>query len=395
MKILVGFSRIFVTALFLFSGFIKLNDPVGFSYKLQEYFGEGVLNVEFLIPYALLIAIFLVIFEIIVGVTLLLGYLPKFTIWSLLLMILFFTFLTFYSAYFNKVTDCGCFGDALPLTPWESFSKDIVLLVLIVILFFGRKYITPILPVNVHKWIVFASFTACLGFAYHVLMHLPVFDFRAYKIGVNIQKGMEVPEGAPEAEFSYQWKFDVGGKEKIITTEGDYPQVDGKFIEVQTEIVKEGYEPPIHDFAIEKDGTDYTATFLEKEHLIVIVAYNLSKSEAEGFSAIQKLTDRAIAMGNEVIGLTASTPQKVSQVKEQYGLNFDFYGTDETALKTILRSNPGIMKLHKGTIIDKLHWNDAEKLLLEKIDRPKPIIEEKTEILPDSISEPEVVLEHN
>ncbi|WP_103070961.1 BT_3928 family protein [Aquimarina sediminis] len=364
MKILVTFSRIFVAALFLFSGFIKLNDPIGFSYKLQEYFGEGVLNLEFLIPFALLIAVFLVVFEIILGITLILGYLPKFTVWSLLLMILFFTFLTFYSAYFNKVTDCGCFGDALPLTPWESFTKDIILLVLILVLFFGRKYITPITPVALHKWIVFGAFTACLGFAYYVLMHLPAFDFRAYKEGTDMLSGMEVPEGAAKAEFAYHWKFNVNGAEKIITTGGNYPKVDGEFISVETEELVEGYEPAIHDFSIEKNGKDYTVELLKREKLIFVVAYNLSKSEAEGFSAIKEITDKAKSEGYSVIGLTASGNKDISLIRAKYNLDFYFFTTDETALKTIIRSNPGIVKLKYGTILQKLHWNDADKLAL-------------------------------
>ena len=144
MKITVSFSRIFVGILFIISGFIKLNDPLGFSYKLQEYFSTEVLNIPFLEPYALAISLFVVVFEVILGVFLLIGYKPKFTVWSLLLMIVFFTFLTFYSAYFDKVKDCGCFGDALKLTPWESFTKDVVLLVLILILFLGKSYIKPI-----------------------------------------------------------------------------------------------------------------------------------------------------------------------------------------------------------------------------------------------------------
>ncbi|MBQ4820644.1 BT_3928 family protein [Aquimarina sp. MMG016] len=386
MKILVHFSRIFVAALFLFSGFVKLNDPLGFSYKLQEYFSEGVLNMEFLIPVALLLAVFLVIFEVILGITLILGYLPKFTVWSLLLMIVFFTFLTFYSAYFNKVTDCGCFGDALPLTPWESFTKDIILLVLILVLFFGRKHITPILPAASHKWIVFMSFTACLAFAYHVLMHLPTFDFRAYKIGTNIQKGMEVPEDAPKAVFDYHWKFNVNGEEKIITTNGEYPTVEGgTYIDVETEVVEEGYAPPIHDFSIEKNGNDYTTEYLEKENVIAIIMYNLSKSEAEGLSRIKEFTDNAMAQGYDVIGLTASTPITISQIKQQYSLDFDFYTTDETALKTILRSNPGIIQLKKGTIVDKLHWNDADDLTLEKVEPSKPRINLKLKAQLDSI----------
>lgn len=135
MKAITGIARVLVGILFI-SGFVKLNDPLGFSYKLQEYFSEQVLDIPVLIPFALIIAIVIVIYELVLGIMLLIGYSPKFTTWSLLIMIVFFTFLTFYSAYFNKVTDCGCFGDAIPLTPWQSFYKDVILLVLILILFF-------------------------------------------------------------------------------------------------------------------------------------------------------------------------------------------------------------------------------------------------------------------
>ena len=158
MKILVTLARWIVGLLFLFSGFIKLNDPVGFAFKLEEYFSPSVLNLDFLSPFALVIAVLLVIFEVVLGIMLLIGYLPRFTTWALLLMIVFFTFLTFYSAYYNKVTDCGCFGDAIPLTPWESFYKDVILLVLILLLFFKRKYITPYLPGPVHRWVILFPF---------------------------------------------------------------------------------------------------------------------------------------------------------------------------------------------------------------------------------------------
>ena len=186
MKILVGISRIFVGILFIISGLIKLNDPVGFGFKLQDYFAPEVLNLEFLVPYALAIAIFVVIYEVMLGVMIILGYAKRFTLWSLLLMIVFFTFLTFYSAYFNKVTDCGCFGDALKLTPWESFWKDVVLLVLILILFFGKRYIQPFFTRSIRSIVVFISLILCLWLGYHVLMHLPIVDFRPYKIGANI-----------------------------------------------------------------------------------------------------------------------------------------------------------------------------------------------------------------
>jgi len=186
MRILVGVSRIFVGIFFIISGFIKLNDPVGFSYKLSEYFGSDVLNLEFLQPIALGIAIFVVVLEIILGVLLILAFKVRSTLVLLLGMILFFTFLTFYSAYFNKVTDCGCFGDALKFTPWESFWKDVFLTVLILIITLGRKHLQPFFSKFVNVVITFLAFIACLWYGYHVLMHLPGIDYRAYKEGVNI-----------------------------------------------------------------------------------------------------------------------------------------------------------------------------------------------------------------
>src|SRR5690554_1774445 len=201
MKYLVGIARIIVGFLFVISGLIKLNDPVGFAFKLQDYFAPEVLNLEFLMPYALPLALLLVIVEVLVGVALLIGYFKRLTLWLLLLMIVFFTFLTFYSAYFNKVTDCGCFGDAIPLTPWESFYKDVILLVLIIILFVGSKYIRPLFTRSIRSILVLLSLVICLAIGYYVLNHLPIMDFRAYKVGTDIQKAMEIPEGAPKAIY--------------------------------------------------------------------------------------------------------------------------------------------------------------------------------------------------
>ncbi|HLU80767.1 MAG TPA: BT_3928 family protein [Flavobacteriaceae bacterium] len=363
MKILVGIARFIIGVFFIFSGFVKLVDPVGFSYKLEEYFGAGVLNIEFLIPFALIIAIFVVIFELLLGVMLILGFAPKFTIWSLLLMIIFFTFLTFYSAYTGKVTDCGCFGSAIPMTPWQSFWKDVVLLILILFLFFNQKYLTPLFrPVSSHKWVVTVVGIGCLALTYHVLMHLPIIDFRAYKVGTNIPEGMTRPEGAPEAIYDYNWRFKIDGEEKIITTQGSYPQVDGDFIDVETKLVKEGYVPPIHDFIITKDGEDFTESLLSEENLLMITAYDLSKSEREGWIETKKAIDTARENGYKVIVLSAAGPELVEKTKNEIGLDVPFYVMDETTIKTIVRSNPGLVVLHDGTIVQKVHWNDVEKL---------------------------------
>lgn len=361
MKYIVGFSRIFVGVLFIFSGFVKLNDPIGFSYKLEEYFGEGVLNLEFLVPYALVLAIFIVIYELLLGLTLLIGYAPKFTKWSLLLMILFFTFLTFYSAYFNKVTDCGCFGDAIPLTPWQSFVKDVILLILILILFFNEKYLQPIFAKASLKWIVFATTIACLYFAYHVLMHLPAIDFRAYKIGTHIPEAMSYPEDAKEAVYEYEWTFKVNGEAETHITNGSYPEVAGEFVGVETKLIDEGYTPPIHDFSLMKGGEDHIEELMQEDKLLIVVAYNLSKTEREGWAEIKSALRKASEQDYKIIGLTASGEKDISKFKKEFSLGFDFYFTDETAIKTIVRASPGLVVLKNGTITNKLHWNDADE----------------------------------
>lgn len=364
MKILTPISRIFVGILFIISGFIKLNDPLGFSYKLQEYFSAEVLNLPFLEPYALAISVFVVVFEVVLGVFLLIGYKPKFTLWSLLLMIVFFTFLTFYSAYFDKVKDCGCFGDALKLTPWESFTKDVVLLVLILIVFFGRKYITPIFNPLLTNIFAALSLVLSLAFGYHVLMHLPSIDFRAYKIGDNLIENMSTPPDAPKAIQEFTWTFDVNGTQKTIITDGSYPNVEGTYIGVETKIIDEGFQPSILDFSIESESEDLTNYFLEQDRLLMIVSYNLETAEKEGFLKLKSISDQALKEGYIVIGLSASGDEVKRRIKTKYELNFEFFICDEKALKTVVRSNPGVLTLQKGTVQQKVHWNDIEELEL-------------------------------
>ncbi|NNC51306.1 MAG: DoxX family membrane protein [Flaviramulus sp.] len=376
MKYLVGLSRILVGVLFIISGFIKLNDPLGFSYKLQEYFSQDVLNIPFLEPYALMISVLVVVLEVVLGVFLLIGYKPKFTVWSLLGMIVFFTFLTFYSAYFDKVKDCGCFGDALKLTPWESFTKDIILLFFILILFFGIKHLKPLfgkLPTTI---LALLSFIISLWFGYHVLMHLPAIDFRAYKKGANITEGMTVPEDAPKPIIEYYWKFNINGEEKTITTNGSYPSVDGDFVSVDTKVIKEGYQPPIYDFSIETGDEDLTEYFLNEDHLIVVVSYSLEKIERDGALKLKALQDEANKNGYRIIGLTASGQDTKQRINEAYKINFEWYLCDEKALKTVVRSNPGVLELNKGTVMQKVHWNDLEDLKLPKVDSKSVSFEE-------------------
>ncbi len=363
MKYIVGFLRIFVGVFFIISGFIKLNDPVGFSFKLEEYFSSGVLDLPFFEPHALTISIVVVIFEVLVGVMLIFGFRVKFTVWSLLAMIIGFTFLTFYSAYYNKVTDCGCFGDAMKIEPWESFWKDVILLILIVILFIGRKHITPFFTKRTNRLIIFFTLVLSGFYVYYVMNHLPVIDFRAYEIGKNIEDGMNVPEGAPESVFEYAWKFNVNGEEKVIVTNGSYPNVEGdKYISVKTTEIQEGYEPPVHDFTVEQNGEDFAGSLLQEPKLMMVVAYDLRKTNNEVYAEVKRVAAVAIKNGYKVIGMSASNSEQTSKLIQDNSLGFEFYFTDETTLKTIVRSNPGILVLEKGTIKQKVHYNDFDEL---------------------------------
>lgn len=367
-NILTQFSRIFVGVLFIISGLIKLNDPVGFSYKLAEYFSEPVFNMPFLEPLALCLAIILVILEVVLGVMLLVGYKSRITIWSLLILIVFFTFLTFYSAYFDVVKDCGCFGDALHLTPWQSFTKDIVLLFFILILFFNQKLIRPLFATPKTNFAVYVSVVLCAFMAVWVLNHNPIKDFRPYKVGTNIEKGMEIPEGAPKSVVEMIFIYKVNGVDKEFSEKDLMNIPEGAtFVDRKDKVITEGYAPPIHDFTMTKDDSDYKEELLKEPKLLIFVTYDLKLSEPTGMEKLEKLNQEAKAKGYKVIAMTASGADEIAKAKKQYGLNVDFYFCDATALKTIERANPSIVVLHKGTIIQKVHYNDIADLKLSDV----------------------------
>ena len=368
MKYIISIIRILVGGLFIFSGFIKLIDPKGFSYKLIEYFAEGVLNLPFLVPHALNISIVLVTLEIILSIMLLLGYKTKFTLWSLFLMILFFTFLTFYSAYFDKVKDCGCFGDFLKLKPWESFYKDLVLTILIFILILGNKFIKPIFSGIVNFLLTLASLFACFYFAYYTLNHNPIVDFRPYKIGNNINEGMVIPPDAIKPVTEMVYLYDVNG---VVTEfsmdqimKGDYPQDPAAFIDRKDKVIVEGYKPPIKDFTMEFFGEDQKEKLLRLPKLLVFVMYDITIADDEGLKKLEELNKKATDLGYKVIGLTGTDEANRNKRKKELGHTFDYYFCDPTTLKTIERSNPSIIVIKKAVIVDKKHWNDIDKLEL-------------------------------
>ena len=359
------FFRLIVGAVFVFSGFVKLVDPIGSQYKFVEYF--EVLHLDFLMPYALPFAIFLILAEIMLGVMLLVGSFPKLTVWSLLLLISIFLFLTWYSAYFNKVTDCGCFGDAVKLTAWETFYKNVFLIALILWLVYDVKNIRPFYS---KKLSGFLSLLFLMGFGYltyYVLHHLPIIDFRPYAVGKNIPAQMIYPKGAKEDVFDMTFIYKVDGVDKEFK-ESDKPwKISGaEYVDRKTVLIEKGYEPPIHDFTMEKNGRDLTPQLMKLEKLMLIVSYDLAKADIDGFANIKKVTDKALNNGYAVYMMSASTYEAFNKIKEEFKLDFDLLYCDETTLKTIIRANPGIVTINKGTVEGKWSYNDYDKVKIKE-----------------------------
>lgn len=357
------FSRLFVGILFIISGLIKLNDPIGFSYKLDEYFSESVFNMPYFVPYTLALALFLVILEVVLGVMLLIGYKSKLTIYSLLLLVVLFSFLTFYSAYFDVVKDCGCFGDALHLTPWQSFTKDLILLFFILILFFNIKLIKPLFSNSIQNSLAILSFVLCSFMGYWVINHLPLKDFRAYKVGTNINKSMEIPADAVKSQVEMVFIYKVNGVDKEFTEKDLMSLPEGAtFVDRKDKVIVQGYVPPIHDFKLELDGQDNTQIILSKEKAMLIVAYDLEKSNTEALQNSIELYKNAVSKGYYVALLTGSSAAVINKFKKEYGFDFDFLYCDATTLKTIERANPSFVLLNYGTIKQKVHYNDVKDL---------------------------------
>jgi peroxiredoxin len=195
-------------------------------------------------------------------------------------------------------------------------------------------------------------------------MHLPLIDFRAYKIGNNIQEQMQLPENARKAEYEYTWTFKHNGEEVVIKNSGAYPQIEGEYVGVETRLLRAGDKPAIDYFLIENNGENVTDKVLNEEKLLLIITYNLRMTETESLPAIKSLSNEAAKKGYRVLALTSSGDNDIEQFKEKHGLDIEFHRADETLLKTIVRANPGILVLNRGTILQKRHWSDAEKIKL-------------------------------
>jgi uncharacterized membrane protein YphA (DoxX/SURF4 family) len=471
MKLLRNFSRVFVGLVFIYSGFVKVVDPLGSAYKFGDYFVA--MNLEFLGSLALTFAILMSVAELLIGIALLFNLLPKIASWAVLLFMGLFTPLTLWLAVANPVSDCGCFGDALILTNWETFFKNVVILVFVVIIFLQRRKFKPVYT-TFWQWILGVAFAGVsFWLTFYCLFNLPVIDFRPYHIGANIQEGMVIPDEERNNVDVYESVFiyEKNGEQKEFTTE-NLPDSTWTFVDAEHKLVKEGYHPPIHDFTIEpvylpgispepvdeiyvnlydaqftftKDSEtefytieslpDSSWTFEEivyeeelDPYLIKLIYltplgdeenHNIFNRPGDGyvfldaeyemetnFQAIpygEDITDLVLADENyffflvmthvddaktdelerlnkiaafcqqadiQFYCLTASNAEEIIAFSQQHDPVYDFYNTDPITLKTVVRSNPGLVLLKNGTIINK--WssknipdvNDLQKDLL-------------------------------
>jgi uncharacterized membrane protein YphA (DoxX/SURF4 family) len=366
-NIALNFCRAFVGLLFIASGLIKANDPMGFGYKLQEYF--DVFHISFLGDFATGIAMFLCIIEIVLGAMLLCGFWRKKVTMALLVTIIFFTFLTFVSAVFKVVTSCGCFGDAIPLTPWQSFGKDVVLLLMIVYLYLHRNRITAVAASAALRTAILVAVTILsLGFTLYTYYALPIVDFLPYKVGNNVPELMKLPAGqkGDEYEMLYQLKNKATGEKKSMNDKeylksGIWEDENWEIVgDPERRLVKKGYEIKIKDLNIsDASGTDYTKELIENPYYnLVVVAYDLRKTDTAAFGRINALALKAADEFNvRTVLLTSNSAQDAQSFSERHKLFIEVFFADPVPLKSMVRSSPGLMLFKNGVVVDK--WSAA------------------------------------
>lgn len=350
MKILAHIVRFLVGGIFIFSGLVKLNDPVGTQIKLEEYFEVFATDMPFmhdfwmaLVPLALYFSVLMCAAEVILGVALLASWRLKQVNWILLALIVFFTFLTFYSAYFNKVTDCGCFGDFLKLKPWTSFTKDIVLLVLILFLIWQSKVFRSL---RTGSLVAFSAIFS-IALAIYAIRYLPPVDFLPYKIGNNIPQLMQ-----PSEPLRYKYVMEKEGK----TEEFEQFPSDTTYKYKEMVLINENAKPKITDYKVWNNEGDFTQETFTGKKLIIIIK-NGPDLNVASLAEIRSLIKSLKGTGVESLILTSNSDAEIQEIRKAYAIDVPYYFADGTVLKTISRSNPGIWLLKDGTVKGKWHYN--------------------------------------
>ncbi len=366
MKLLTTISRYFVGVLFIFSGLIKANDPLGFAYKLQEFFdvfGQyPVLNIfdsPFWHGLVLEMSIMICIVEVVLGIALLLGAYTRIVSWVLLLMMIFFTFLTGFAAITGQITECGCFGDAIPLSTMQSFYKDLILTTMVLIIFFGRQYIRPAFKKKRNSDMALgAGVLLTVIFTLNAYHHLPYIDFRPYAEGNDIcALREEIPD---ELEFSYILKNKKSGEEKSFKAFPENYKEEWEYVKSETRVLKKGKAAVVQNFLLsDADGNDLTESFLADEgYKFMAVMYDLEKTKTSRLDKLSELAADAEKAGIPFYGVSASPMHMIEDFRFEHQLAFPFLLSDETELKTMIRSNPGLILWKGCKIVKKWHWRD-------------------------------------
>lgn len=353
----VSFFKNWIGTFFIFSAVVKLVDPVGFAIKLTDYF--NVFKTPFMNPFAQSLSFFVLVLELVIGVALLFNVWKRLILPILLGLILFFTLLTGVSAIFNVVRDCGCFGDFLKISPWTSFIKDIILTILSIYVYVNQKKLIPFFGKIGAGTVVGLSTLAGLAFTFHNYYHLPIWDFRAYKIGTFIPEKMkEIRPAVYENVFIYK-NNTTGEEKKFVNT---FPNADEwSFVSSKQNLTEEGIEAPIHDFVfMSNDGSDVTEQLLNFEKpIVLIIMYDVKKANKGGLKKIKSITDYSDQTGKyNYAFVSSSSDAKLEEVKNKLGVTGTNLSADGTMLKTMVRSNPGFVVLKKGIITNKSHYFD-------------------------------------
>lgn len=362
MKLLRLISRILVGIVFVFSGFVKAIDPLGSTYKFSDYFTA--FGLGFLEPLAFPLAVILSSLELVIGISLLLSYRMKLMSWILLIFMSFFTVLTLILALTNPVSDCGCFGDALILTNWETFGKNVVILAFTLIVFICRKQFPEIRSAMIEWSVIVIFFLGSVFLSLYCYNNLPLLDFRPYSVGTNIPDAMTIPEDAPQAVYDtrlYYKNLETGGIEEFNMDNFPQDTTKWEFEDAETKLVSEGYEPPIHDFNImAPNGNEVTEGILSFEgYSFILISYDANEANAEALQEANSFFKLAQALPDVQFHAVSSTLREdLDSLRKEYDLMYDFSQADEITLKTIVRSNPGLFLIKNGTITGKWHYRN-------------------------------------
>ncbi|MBP1637730.1 MAG: hypothetical protein H6Q18_519 [Bacteroidetes bacterium] len=359
-NILLEIARVLVGLTFVFSGFVKAIDPLGSTYKFEDYFTAfgGLFTHLSIIAFPAAIA--LSTLELIIGVCFLFKLkLKEMSIVALLFMAVMLP-LTLYIAIKNPVSDCGCFGDAIILDNWVTFYKNVVLVALILLVFFFQRRMYAVFLPSI-EWLVI-SIVALVGIGLSVqsYRHQPMIDFRPYKVGVNIPEKMIIPQGAAVDKYDTKLIYQKNGQQKEFTID-NYPKDSSwTFVDQKTVLVSKGYTPPIHNFQIidqqQNDITDFVLDYKGTVNLLCM--YDLSKSSEKGAKQAEILYQKKKSQGVLFYALTASSDEDVEAFRTKTGVTFPFCKTDPITLKTIVRGNPALMIIKNGTVVGKWNWRD-------------------------------------